>query len=63
VPEILARRGYDPIEFTRKNAEYLQKSDEIATEYGIDRVRLGTSLMPGDVMPDDDNETNQNEET
>jgi len=63
VPEILARRGHDPIEFTRKNAEYLQKSDAIADEFGIDRVRLGTSLMPGDVMPDDDNETNQNEET
>ena len=57
VPEILSKRGYDPIEFTRKNAEFLKASDEIADEYGIDRVRLGTSLLPGD-MPQESNDEN-----
>jgi capsid protein len=59
VPEILAKRGYDPIEFTRKNAEFLKQREAIAAEFDIDPVLLGTSLMPGDVVSEQLNETQQ----
>ena len=58
--DILARRGYDPIEYTRKCAEYLAERDAIARSAGIDPVRLGTSLMPGDIPPESDDNNNQN---
>jgi len=58
--DILARRGYDPIEYTVKRAEYLAERDEIAKRFGIDPVRLGTSLLPGDIPPDSDDDNNQN---
>jgi hypothetical protein len=57
--DILARRGHDPVEFTRKRAKYLSERDAIADAAGIDPVRLGTSLLPGDIPPEsDDNENN-----
>jgi hypothetical protein len=56
--DILSRRGYDPIEYTRKRAEYLAARDAIATEFKIDPKRLGTSLLPGDIPPDSDNDEN-----
>ena len=60
VNDILSRRGHDPIEFVRKSAEFLKESDAIAEEFEIDRVRLGTSLLPGDIPPEsDDNENNE----
>jgi capsid protein len=57
--DILARRGYDPIEYVAKRAKFLAKRDEIAKAAGIDPVRLGTSLLPGDIPPDSDNDENQ----
>jgi len=56
--DILARRGYDPIEYVAKRAEFLAKRDAIAEAAGIDPVRLGTSLLPGDIPPDSDNDEN-----
>lgn len=48
--DILARRGHDPIEYTRKKAAFLKERDAIAAEFGIDSVRLGTTLQPGDIQ-------------
>jgi capsid protein len=57
--DILSRRGHDPIEFTRKHAAFLVERDAIAEAAGIDPMRLGTSLLPGDIPPEsDDNENN-----
>jgi len=56
--DILARRGYDPIEYVAKRAKFLAKRDAIAEAAGIDPVRLGTSLLPGDIPPDSDNDEN-----
>ena len=60
VPEILAKRGYDPIEFTRKNAEYLQQREVIAAEFGLNPTMLGTVAMPGDP---ENSDTTENTET
>ena len=57
--DILARRGHDPIEYVAKRAEFLATRDAIAKAAGIDPVRLGTSLLPGDIPPDSDNDENQ----
>jgi len=48
--EILSKRGYDPIEFTRKRAAYLQERKLIAAEHGLQDSELGTVSMPGDDM-------------
>jgi capsid protein len=47
--DILARRGYDPIEFTERRAKYLARRKEIAAENGLEDAELGTVLMPGDM--------------
>jgi hypothetical protein len=47
--DILARRGYDPIEFTERRAKYLARRKEIAAENGLSDAELGTVLMPGDI--------------
>jgi capsid protein len=54
--EILARRGYDPIEFITKRAEFISKRKEIAESYGLNEAELGTTLMPGDIAPGEDND-------
>ena len=54
--DILSRRGHDPVEYTRKRAAYLAERDAIAADAGIDPIRLGTSLMPGDVPPESNND-------
>ena len=48
--EILTKRGHDPIEFITKRAEFLQKRKDIASNFKLDVVELGTTLMPGDVI-------------
>ena len=55
--DILSRRGHDPIEFTRKHAAFLVERDRIAEAAGIDPVRLGTSLLPGDIPPETEGDT------
>lgn len=55
--DILQRRGHDPIEYTRKHAEYLSQRDAIAAEFNIEPTRLGTVAMPGDPIESDDDET------
>tara|TARA_R110002012_G_scaffold130733_4_gene283284 strand:- start:2146 stop:3615 length:1470 start_codon:yes stop_codon:yes gene_type:complete len=59
VPEILSKRGYDPIEFTRKNAEYLKEREAIAKEFKLDPTMLGTVAMPGDPENSETTENNQ----
>ena len=48
--EILTKRGHDPIDFITKRAEFLKQRKEIAENYELDVVELGTTLMPGDVI-------------
>jgi len=55
--DILARRGYDPIEFTDRRAKYLADRKAIAEKYGLEDAELGTVLMPGDVPPESNDET------
>ena len=47
--DILAKRGYDPIEFTTRRAEYLSQRKKIAEAHGLADAELGTVLMPGDI--------------
>ena len=47
--DILAKRGYDPIEFTTRRAEYLSQRKKIAEAHGLLDAELGTVLMPGDI--------------
>jgi len=54
--DILARRGYDPIEFTDRRAKYLAERKAIAQKYGLEDAELGTVLMPGDVPPESNEE-------
>lgn len=54
--DILAKRGYDPIEFTTRRAEYLAQRKQIAEAHGLADAELGTVLMPGDIPLEDSNE-------
>ena len=54
--EILSKRGHDPIEFTRKGAEYLAERKRIAREFGLEDHELGTTSQPGDPVETDDNQ-------
>lgn len=47
--DLLARRGYDPIEFTTRRAKYLADRKKIAEKHGLEDAELGTVLMPGDM--------------
>lgn len=56
--DILARRGYDPIEFITRRAKFLAKRKEVAESFGLDDAELGTVLLPGDIPPDSNNDEN-----
>ena len=60
--DILARRGYDPIEFTTRRAKYLADRKKIAEKHGLKDSELGTVLMPGD-MPQEKAEESTKEIT
>ena len=61
--DILAKRGYDPIEFTTRRAEYLAQRKLIAQANGLADAELGTVLLPGDIpFESEDKEMEEAEE-